>query len=546
MARTVTVSSRPGALPSIAAAIEAAPGAVTVLIEPGEYAETLTVIGRAVTLVAAHGPGTVTLVPADPWQPLLTCVDAEVEVRSLTLRTTEADAVRAAGGRLRIVDATLSAARATALAVRGRTGLAVGNVVVDGAVDGITLRDCTGSVDGCTIRNVANDGLVVDGADVSVRDTAITDCGGRGVYVYQGARPTIDSCEIARTGVAGIAVALAAAATIRQCWVHDTGGSGITVGAGCGGTVAGCRVENTAAPGIERHPAAAVEVVEPPARGRAGVGAEHAEGDRVETLLAQLDALIGLDGVKAEVHALIDEIQVNEWRRDAGLSVGRSTHHLIFAGPPGTGKTTVARLYGRLLKQLGVLPDGGFTEVARRDLVGQYIGHTAEKTAAAFEAALGGVLFIDEAYTLSRSGAGNDFGQESIDTLVKLMEDHRSAVAVIAAGYTDEMRRFLDANTGLASRFAKTIEFGSYSPQQLVDILVAMTTAGDYRCGPEVQRAVGAHFAGVERGETFGNAREARKLFEGMRKRQAQRLRLLGRVPDADELRELTVADVAP
>src|SRR5436190_3016323 len=142
---------------------------------------------------------------------------------------------------------------------------------------------------------------------------------------------------------------------------------------------------------------------------------------------------------------------------------------------------SLARIYGQLLKALGVLPNGQFKEVARRDLVGQYIGHTAEKATSVFEQALGGVLFIDEAYTLSRSsGANSDFGQEAIDTLVKLMEDHRDQVAVIVAGYTREMVDFLDANAGLASRFAKTLEFENYTPEQLVLIVNRIARIDDY------------------------------------------------------------------
>ncbi len=245
------------------------------------------------------------------------------------------------------------------------------------------------------------------------------------------------------------------------------------------------------------------------------------------------------------MRALIDEIQVNEWRRSAGLAVGAVSHHLIFTGAPGTGKTSVARLYGQLLKALGILPIGKFKEVSRRDLVGQYIGHTAEKTTTVFEDALGGVLFIDEAYTLSRSSGGSaDFGQEVLDTLVKLMEDHRDQVAVIVAGYTNEMQDFLDANSGLASRFAKTLEFENYTPEELVAIASRIARNDDYLLAPGLDGALLEWFNQVERDQSFGNAREARRLLEGMRKAQSGRLRALGRVPDRDDLRTLVLDDL--
>jgi SpoVK/Ycf46/Vps4 family AAA+-type ATPase len=265
----------------------------------------------------------------------------------------------------------------------------------------------------------------------------------------------------------------------------------------------------------------------------------------LDDLLAELDGMIGLPGVKAEVRALVDELQVNEWRRRAGLQVGLASHHLVFTGAPGTGKTTVARIYGKLLRSLGVLPRGQFHEVSRRDLVGQYIGHTAEKTAVVFEESLGGVLFIDEAYTLSRSaGAGGDFGQEAIDTLVKLMEDHRDEVAVIVAGYTDEMIDFLGANPGLASRFARTVGFENYSADELLDILRRMAAAGDYLLDSPAAPVLLDHFAGIAEDPNFGNARDARRLFEGIRKAQSQRLRRLGGIPGITELRTLVVDDV--
>jgi SpoVK/Ycf46/Vps4 family AAA+-type ATPase len=194
---------------------------------------------------------------------------------------------------------------------------------------------------------------------------------------------------------------------------------------------------------------------------------------------------------------------------------------------------------------LGVLPDGKFKEVSRRDLVGQYIGHTAEKTTAVFEEALGGVLFIDEAYTLSRSsGGGADFGREAIDTLVKLMEDRRDEIAVIVAGYTAEMMDFLDANAGLASRFAKTLEFSNYSPDELVLIVNRIARNDDYLLSDGLDDALREWFDQMERDQNFGNAREARRLLEGMRKAQSGRLRSLGRMPSRDDLRTLVLDDL--
>ena len=256
--------------------------------------------------------------------------------------------------------------------------------------------------------------------------------------------------------------------------------------------------------------------------------------------------MVGLAGVKDEVRALIDEIQVNEWRRSAGLPVGAVSHHLIFTGAPGTGKTTVARIYGQLLKALGVLPNGQFREVSRRDLVGQYIGHTAEKTTAVVRGGASAACCSSTRRTRcpGPAGHGADFGQEAIDTLVKLMEDHRDEVAVIVAGYTAEMLEFLDANPGLASRFAKTIEFGNYSPEELVIIIQRMAGGDEYLLDDGVADVLQNHFATIERDANFGNAREARKLFEGVRKAQAQRLRLSGRRPTFEELRTVAVADV--
>ncbi|MEU8305364.1 AAA family ATPase, partial [Actinomadura sp. NPDC048955] len=241
---------------------------------------------------------------------------------------------------------------------------------------------------------------------------------------------------------------------------------------------------------------------------------EARDPDQVTALLARLAAMTGLDEVKRDIRDLLDLIASARRRRAAGLEAEPFTGHLIFAGPPGTGKTTVARLYGELLTALGVLAQGQVVEAARVDLVGQYVGHTAQKTSEVFERARGGVLFIDEAYTLSRqAGSGNDFGQEAIDTLVKLMEDHRDEVIVIAAGYTSEMEGFLATNPGLASRFARTLTFSPYEVDGLVSIFLGKAKTADYRVPEPTQQALTTYLADNRDQFREGNGREIDKLF---------------------------------
>ncbi|MBT2394553.1 right-handed parallel beta-helix repeat-containing protein [Streptomyces sp. ISL-100] len=440
------------------------------------------------------------------------------------------------GSRVDVIDSDLSQVRNTAVSVSDGATAQLDDCRIREASTGAWFRDhgSGGTLSGCTI----------DGAQT-------------GVIVTKGADPRIERCTVTSPAEAGFYVSAEGRGTFHGCRVTGSSGYGFHVIDGCRTTLTRCRTERCARGGYEfaedgplvedctsDESGVRASVTEAPAvvtatqttgllgavpgqRATEPVTASLPDAEPVRTpkgVLDELDALVGLESVKREVRALTDMIEIGRRRQEAGLKAASARRHLVFTGSPGTGKTTVARLYGEILASLAVLERGHLVEVSRVDLVGEHIGSTAIRTQEAFDRARGGVLFIDEAYALSPEDSGRDFGREAIDTLVKLMEDHREAVVVIVAGYTAEMERFLNVNPGVASRFSRTITFSDYEPEELLRIVEQQAEEHEYRLGTGTSEALVKYFTVLPKGPAFGNGRTARQTFESMVERHAGRV----------------------
>ena len=267
---------------------------------------------------------------------------------------------------------------------------------------------------------------------------------------------------------------------------------------------------------------------------------EAAPPEPLDALQRELNAFIGLTAVKVQVDGMIRFLRVAEMRKAQGLPTETVTLHMVFSGNPGTGKTTVARLLGRMYRSLGLLRKGQLIEAQAGDLIAGYVGQTALKTGEVIQRALGGVLFIDEAYALS----DNAFGREAVETLLKAMEDHRGDFLVIAAGYRAEMEAFVRSNPGLRSRFKQALDFPDYTEEEWIAIFRQKCASGGYRTAEQAEEAIREAFARFSARQPFGNGRDARNLYERAIVAQASRLTRTPTPPARQALVTLTAEDI--
>ncbi|MBR7826952.1 AAA family ATPase [Actinospica sp. MGRD01-02] len=433
----------------------------------------------------------------------------------------------------------IEGAKLTGVTADGRSRVRFADCAVLGVGSAGFLLQTPGkaSLDRCRVEKAGAGAVVVwTGAAPDISSLTIAGAGKNGLYIADGAHGTYTDCEISDTAYPAVSIGAGADPVLRRLTVHDCA-EDYAAHDDARGVFEDCRTENVAVSSLPRgiRTPAAVSGGTPAAE--AGADARTEPAADLDEVLAELNGLTGLASVKQDIATLVDVMRLVRRRQDAGLPAPPLSRHLVFAGNPGTGKTTVARLYGRILAALGLLESGHLVEADRSSLVGEYVGHTGPKTQAVFKRALGGVLFIDEAYSLTPASPGNDFGQEAIATLVKLMEDHRDRAVVIVAGYPGEMGRFVAANPGLASRFTRTLMFEDYSVGELVAIATHQAASHAYELDEDTVAQLAALFGSLPRERGFGNGRTARQVFQRMTENHARRLAALADPTESDLVR---------
>ncbi|MGY0056250.1 right-handed parallel beta-helix repeat-containing protein [Streptomyces sp. LZ34] len=461
-----------------------------------------------------------------------------------------------AGGPLRLTDCEVSDAERAGITLGpGDAEVSGGRILRPGTAGLVFITGATARVTDTEIREATGSGLVVAGeAAPRVTGVRIVRPGKNGLILDGGGAGVFEDLDIVRPGFPAVHLADRAAPVLRRIRVRDAA-EDLSAEPGARPEVVDCvsvRVKSARWPAPETAEGAPGPKPAGPGAGQAS-GAEGASApeespaseDTLEELLGELDRLVGLARVKQDVASLVKLMRTVQRRESAGLAAPPLSRHLVFAGNPGTGKTTVARLYGRILAAVGLLERGHLVEADRSSLVGEYVGHTGPKTQRVFQEAMGGVLFIDEAYSLApaQGGGGNDFAQEAIATLVKLMEDHRDSVVVIVAGYPNEMEHFIDSNPGLSSRFNRTLMFEDYDTEELLRIVERHAVSHQYDLTDAARTSLTGYFELLPRDGRFGNGRSARQVFQAMTERQAYRVSEI-ETPSESELMTLSELDV--
>ncbi|MFI9100154.1 right-handed parallel beta-helix repeat-containing protein [Streptomyces fildesensis] len=480
--------------------------------------------------------------------------ESRADVRGLSVLRCRNGITSASRGPVRLLDCEVTdGERAAVVLGPGDIELTGGRLLRPGTAGLVVEAGARPRVTDLEVREAAGSGVVVAGdAEPRLSGVRIVRPGKNGLIVEAGGAGLFEDCDIAGPGFPAVHLGAGATPVLRRIRVHDAA-EDLSADPGADPVVEDCvsvRVKTPlwpAAPlpvAMASGPTGTPEVKGPgDGSGEGGPAGETEES--LDSLLGELDELIGLARVKQDVASLVKLMRMVQRRSAAGLAAPPLSRHLVFAGNPGTGKTTVARLYGRILAAVGLLERGHLVEADRSALVGEYVGHTGPKTQRVFQEAMGGVLFIDEAYSLAPVGgsAGNDFAQEAVATLVKLMEDHRDSVVVIVAGYPAEMEHFIDSNPGLASRFNRTLLFEDYDTAELVRIVEQHAASHQYDLTDAARAMLDTYFAHVPRDGRFGNGRSARQAFQAMTERQAYRVAEIDD-PTEDDLVTLSELDL--